>query len=71
MPKFPVMKSDDVVALITHHGFIFRRQKGSHAVYKHPDGRRVVIPIHSGQDIPTGTLRAILKDAGVEPEIGN
>jgi len=38
----------------------FDRQKGSHAIYKNPDGKRVVIPIHSGKDIKQGTLTGML-----------
>jgi len=30
---------------------------------KHPDGRVVTIPVHSGQDIGRGLLRKILRDA--------
>jgi predicted RNA binding protein YcfA (HicA-like mRNA interferase family) len=53
--------------LLEQAGFIFTRQSGSHAIFKHPaSGRRVVLPIHS-RDIPTGTLHAILKDAGLKP----
>lgn len=46
-------------------GFVKHHQVGSHAQFKHPDKRRVTIPIHHGKDIPTGTLKAILKDIQV------
>ncbi|MFM7372410.1 MAG: type II toxin-antitoxin system HicA family toxin [Sphaerospermopsis kisseleviana] len=49
-------------------GFYFDRQKGSHAIYKHNDGRRVVIPIHSGKDIKQGTLMGIIQDVGMDKE---
>ena len=53
--------------ILEQAGFVFTRQSGSHAIFKHPvSNKRVVLPIHSG-DIPTGTLRAILKDAGLKP----
>lgn len=39
-------------------GFLEHRQRGSHMVLKHPDGRRVVLPMHSGE-LPRGTLQAI------------
>ena len=53
--------------LLEQNGFVFTRQSGSHAIFKHPASkRRVVLPIHS-RDIPTGTLHAILKDAGLKP----
>lgn len=53
--------------LLEQHGFVFTRQSGSHAIFKNPaNKRRVVVPMHS-RDIPTGTLHAILKDAGLKP----
>ena len=49
-------------------GFEFRRQSGSHAIYKRrADGKRVVISIHSGVVKP-GTLHAIIRDMGIGPE---
>ncbi len=41
--------------------------KGSHQVWKHPDGRYAIISVHnSGQMIPIGTLKSIEKTSGVE-----
>lgn len=55
--------------ILEKNGFIFTRQSGSHAIFKHfTNGNRVVLPMHS-KDIPTGTLHAILKDAGLSDEI--
>ena len=52
--------------ILEQNGFVFTRQSGSHAIFKHPvSKRRVVLPMHS-KDIPTGTLHAILKDAGLK-----
>jgi len=41
------------------------RIKGSHAVYRRPDGRVVVIPEHG--TIMRGTLGSILRQAGLTP----
>jgi len=41
------------------------RTKGSHAVYRRPDGRVVVIPEHG--TIKRGTLGAILRQADLTP----
>ncbi|HEX2297617.1 MAG TPA: type II toxin-antitoxin system HicA family toxin [Pseudonocardiaceae bacterium] len=46
-------------------GFAYVRTKGSHAVYRHPDGRTVVIPQHG--TIKRGTLASILRQAGLKP----
>jgi predicted RNA binding protein YcfA (HicA-like mRNA interferase family) len=52
--------------ILEQNGFVFTRQSGSHAIFKHPvSKRRVVLPIHN-KDIPIGTLNAILKDAGLK-----
>jgi predicted RNA binding protein YcfA (HicA-like mRNA interferase family) len=50
-------------------GFEFRRHAaGSHEIWGNPStGRLTTIPNHPG-DMPEGTLRAILKQAGVTPE---
>jgi len=42
-------------------GFRFRDQSGSHAVYVHPDGRRVTIPIHPSDTIGIGLPTKIIK----------
>lgn len=68
MHKLPVVHDKDVIRVIEKLGFVFKRQTGSHRVYKHNDGRRVVIPIHPGHDIPAGTVKAILKDIKIEVE---
>lgn len=54
-----------ITAVIESLGFVRVRTKGSHAVYRHPDGRAVVIPQHS--TIKRGTLGSILRQAGITP----
>jgi len=44
------------------------RQSGSHIVLRHPDGRWTTVPIHRSKDVAKGTLRKIIKDAGVSVE---
>ncbi|MCZ7627505.1 MAG: hypothetical protein C3F12_13865 [Candidatus Methylomirabilota bacterium] len=54
----PVRK---LIRALERDGFLYRRLKGSQRVYRHPDGRRVVIHYHHGGDtLPAGTLRQIL-----------
>lgn len=50
-------------------GCVLKRQgKGSHEIWHNPTvNRSAVIPNHPG-DIPTGTLRAILKQLGIPRE---
>ena len=50
-------------------GFILQRVRGSHRIYKHDDGRRVVVAYHALSDsFPIGTLRAMIADAGWQDE---
>lgn len=59
----------EVVLRLRSLGFQFHRQAaGSHEIWFNPTSRRfTTIPNHPG-DMPEGTLRAILKQAGVDPE---
>ena len=49
-------------------GFELIRQKGSHAFWRHPDGRCTVVPMHKGEDIGRGFLRSILNDVDINLE---
>ena len=35
--------------------------KGSHIWFKHPDGRRTVVPVHGNEELGTGLLNKITK----------
>ncbi|MBC8456472.1 MAG: type II toxin-antitoxin system HicA family toxin [Deltaproteobacteria bacterium] len=42
-------------------GFKYKRRKGSQRVYRHLDGRRIVIHYHHAKDtLPPGTLKSFL-----------
>lgn len=69
MSKLPVAPARDVVRVAEKLGFVFDRQKVSHAVYlRASDHRRVVIPVHKGKDLKPGTLRGIIEDLGISVE---
>ena len=68
MPKFPVLKSKELVKILNKIGFYKHHQVGSHAQFKHPDKRRTTVPIHSGKDISAGTLKSILRDIKISTE---
>jgi predicted RNA binding protein YcfA (HicA-like mRNA interferase family) len=43
-------------------GFELHRQKGSHRLYRHTDGRRVTLSFHHSSDtFPLGTLKSIIE----------
>ncbi|WP_211339382.1 type II toxin-antitoxin system HicA family toxin [Nocardia mexicana] len=62
------MRGDKVVRALERAGFEIARVRGSHFVMKHPDGRSVPVPVHSGQDMPRGTFRSIATIAQIAVE---
>jgi predicted RNA binding protein YcfA (HicA-like mRNA interferase family) len=61
----PVKK---VIQVLSKIGFEVIRQRGSHLILKHPDGRVTVVPIYAGEDIGRGLLLKIIKDAKISRE---
>jgi len=59
-----VITPKQLIKILESHGFEFQRSKGSHYLFRHPDGRRAVVPFHN-KDLKTGTLKAILKQAKI------
>jgi predicted RNA binding protein YcfA (HicA-like mRNA interferase family) len=57
------IKPKEIISLLEERGFKFIRQKGSHRLYK-KDTSRVTVPFHN-KDLKPGTLRNILKQAGL------
>ena len=66
--KLPILKPRELARILKRLGFTLARQKGSHAYFKHRDGRATVVPIHHGEDVAPGTLRAILDDIEISLE---
>lgn len=60
-------KPKEIARVIARHGFVLTRQKGSHARFKHPDGRAVTIPLHA-REMPIGTFRAIVRESEIPEE---
>jgi predicted RNA binding protein YcfA (HicA-like mRNA interferase family) len=60
MTALTVISAKKMVTILRKLGFILDRQRGSHAFYKHADGRCVVVPMHTGEDLSKGLIREIL-----------
>jgi len=68
MSRLPAVRPTELARVARRLGFVFDRQKGSHAVYyRATDRRRVVIPMHS-RDLKPGTLHGLLDDLGISTE---
>lgn len=59
----------EIIKRLKRFGFEFHRQAaGSHEIWSNPASKRfTTIPNHAG-DMPEGTLRAILKQAEIDPD---
>ena len=49
MSKTPRRSAKEIIAALGKAGFVVSRIKGSHHFLKHPDGRKTVVPVHSGE----------------------
>lgn len=47
-------------------GFVRSGQRGSPVKLRHDDGRVAIVPLHNG--LARGTLRSVLRQAGISPE---
>lgn len=65
MAKLPVLKTRALIRALERIGFYKHHQVGSHAQFKHPDGRRTTVYIHEGKDIGKKTLKGIIIDVGM------
>ena len=65
-PKLPRVDCRQLIRALKRAGFEEQRQRGSHLHLRRvSDGKRVTAPVHKGRTVPTGTLRAILRDADI------
>jgi predicted RNA binding protein YcfA (HicA-like mRNA interferase family) len=68
--KLPVVNGRRTVRALERAGFELRHIRGSHHVMVHagPPQRMVSVPVHGNQEIPMGTLAAIIREAGLSRE---
>jgi len=61
------VKVRDLIHLLESKGWRLKATKGSHRQFLHPQkGMVVTVAGQPGKDVPLGTLRAILRSAGLE-----
>ena len=67
-PKLPVCSGKKVVKALKKIGYEVDHQTGSHIILRHvrPPHRRLTVPNH--KEIAKGTLRKIIKEAGLTVE---
>ena len=68
MTRLAPISARELQTILSRLGFRLVRQKGSHALWQHDDGRVTIVPVHRGEDIGRGLLRQILRDVGIDLE---
>jgi len=68
MPKLPVISGSELIKIFKKLNYEIDHQIGSHVILrnKDPPYRRLTIPIH--KELAKGTLRAIIREAGLSRE---
>jgi len=61
-------KARTLVKVAKKLGFQKARQRGSHARWKHPDGRSTTIPVHGNAEIGGWLFQEIIKQLGITEE---
>ena len=59
----------ELIRALELDGFQYKKRKGSQRVYRHSDGRRVVLHFHHPKDtLPPGTLQSFLTGTRWTPD---
>ncbi len=68
MSSLPVVSGREVVKALGKIDYVFDRQRGSHMILRQqsPPHRRLTVPDHA--EVAKGTLRAIIRQAGLTVE---
>jgi len=68
LSRLPIIDCRKMEHLLLELGFTIVRQKGSHVLYRHPDGRTTTVPHHLGRDLARPLIREILREIDLTPE---
>jgi predicted RNA binding protein YcfA (HicA-like mRNA interferase family) len=66
MSRLPVCSAQDAVRAFCGLGYEVDHQTGSHIILRHPQMRRLTVPNH--RELAKGTLRALIREAGLTKE---
>lgn len=67
MPELPVLSGDEARKAFEKAGWVFVRQSGSHMFMKKP-GVRAALSVPRHRELDRGTLRALIRTAGMSVE---
>jgi predicted RNA binding protein YcfA (HicA-like mRNA interferase family) len=68
--RLPAVGARRVIRALERAGYVVERTRGSHCVLARPTdpARMVIVPVHGNRDLKPGTLRSIIRQAGLGVE---
>jgi predicted RNA binding protein YcfA (HicA-like mRNA interferase family) len=64
--KLRVLSAKEVCQILTEHGFVQVRQRGSHIIMqKAIDDSTITVPVPNYSEIKIGTLQSIIRQSGL------
>lgn len=68
--RLPVANAKRTIRALERAGFVVERIVGSHYLLAHPEDptRAVTVPYHGSRDLKPGTIRSIIRQAGLSAE---
>jgi len=68
MPKLVQISGKEFCKILEKFGFKKIYGKGSHIRFKHPNGRKTVVPVHGNEKLGKGLILEILKQIKLSRE---
>jgi len=70
MPKLPILAGKEVIKALSKIGFFHIRTRGSHAILNKQDKKgKTTLPVPLHKELAKGTLKSIIRQAGITTEI--
>ncbi len=66
MPKLRILSGQEVCKIMSHHGFVEVRRKGSHIIMQKKEKlTTITVPVPDHQELRVGTLTGIIRQSGL------
>jgi predicted RNA binding protein YcfA (HicA-like mRNA interferase family) len=66
VPKLRVLSGKEVCKIMSKHGFIEVRRKGSHIIMQKKEGNTTItVPVPDHEELRIGTLSGIIRQSGL------
>jgi predicted RNA binding protein YcfA (HicA-like mRNA interferase family) len=70
MPKLRVLSGREVCLILSQHGFVEARRKGSHIIMQKRVGNTTVtVPVPDHDELKTGTLMGSIRQSGLSRDL--